>query len=190
MTSDGFPWAPGLVALFALLCLALGAWGGLRLRRWWRRRALLQQMRRARRGEERAGDWLESHGFRVIDRQVTRGGLLMVDGEPAPFVVRADYLVEKDGVRSVVEVKTGSVANPAARETRRQILEYAWVYGVDEVHLFDADAQVLQRIAVGTSAGAERTDGRSSARHLLSAFIGGVVAGIVVGLVAAWVIAR
>lgn len=193
VTVDGSPWTPALlvlVALLAIACVAAGAWGALWLRRWWRRRALLRRMRRARHGEERAGDWLEAHGFTVLDRQVTRSGMLMVDGEPAPFLVRADYLVERDGVRAVVEVKTGAVANAAARDTRRQILEYAWVYGVDEVHLFDADAQRLQRIAVGAPEAPVRAGRWAAARRTLIAFFGGVAVGVAAGLGAAWVLAR
>lgn len=190
MTAGGFAWTPAVVALGALVCLALGAWGALRVRRWWRRRVLLRQMRRARHGEARAGDWLESHGFTVIDRQVTRSGLLMVDGEPAPFVVRADYLVERNGVRAVVEVKTGSVANAASRDTRRQILEYAWVYGVDEVHLFDADAQVLQRIGVGDP-GVRVRAGRWTARWRAPLLmVAGAVMGLALGFTVAWMLWR
>ncbi len=84
----------------------------------------------------------------MLDAQVAQGATLRVDGTPTPFTVRADYLVERNGVRAVVEVKTGAVANPEARATRRQILEYAWVYGVSEVYLFDADAQVLRQIGI------------------------------------------
>lgn len=137
-----------LLVAVALACLGLGAWAYQRARRWWLGRALRRRMRRARRGEDDARAWLERHGFTVLEAQVTQSATLGVDGVETPFAVRADYLVERNGIRSVVEVKTGSVASPAARETRRQILEYAWVYDVAEVYLFDADAEVLRRITV------------------------------------------
>ena len=139
------PWA---VALLALLVFALCAWLTLRVRRWWKRLLLLRRMRHARRGEHDARAWLESHGFRIVEQQATRTAFLIVDGAELQFTVRADYLVERGGLRGVVEVKTGAVADPANRGTRRQILEYAWVYDVDVVYLFDADEGRLVEIQV------------------------------------------
>ncbi|MBI3567265.1 MAG: hypothetical protein HY084_03550, partial [Gemmatimonadetes bacterium] len=110
---------------------------------------------------------------------------LLVDGDPVPFVVRADYLVERDGVRSVVEVKTGAVADAGARETRRQILEYAWVYGVSEVHLFNADDRSLQRVSVPPSAHPPEHSWWTRRRIAIVAF----AAGVAVALVAAWAVA-
>ena len=143
------PWP--IVAAVVVLSLALGAWLGARVRRFWLRRQLARRWRHARRGEAQARGWLERHGFRILDEQVSRTATLIVDGHETPFTVRADYLVERDGVRAVVEVKTGDVADPSARGTRRQILEYAWVYGVSEVYLFDADTPRLHRISLRTA---------------------------------------
>jgi hypothetical protein len=170
-----------LIAAALLLCLLLGAWLGSRVRRLWMRRRLARQWGHARRGEEQARGWLERHGFTVLDEQVSRQSLLIVDGEESPFTVRADYLVERNGVRAVVEVKTGAVADPSSRGTRRQILEYAWVYGVTEVYLFDADAQRLHRIGVpAMSGGADPAPRR--AWPVIAAF----ASGIAVGAVAVW----
>ena len=142
-----------LIAVVAVACIALGAWLGSRVRRFWLRRRLARQWKHARRGEERARGWLERNGFTVLDEQVSWSSMLIVDGEESPFSVRADYLVERNGVRAIVEVKTGAIADPSSRGTRRQILEYAWVYGVTEVYLFDADAQRLHRIGVPAMSG-------------------------------------
>lgn len=170
-----------LIAAALVLCLVVGAWFGGRVRRFWMRRRLAHQWGRARRGEEQARGWLERHGFTVLDEQVSRPSFLIVDGEESPFTVRADYLVERNGVRAVVEVKTGAVADPSSRGTRRQILEYAWVYGVAEVYLFDADAQRLHSIGVPTiSAGA--TPAQRNAWPIVAAFTSGVV----LGAIAVW----
>lgn len=145
------PWfIPALLALG----IVLGVWLGNRVRRYWMRRRLARQWSRARRGEEQARGWLESNGFTVLDEQANQPSFLVVNGEESPFTVRADYLVERNGVRAVVEVKTGAVADPSSRATRRQILEYAWVYGVSEVYLFDADAQRLHSIGIPAATGA------------------------------------
>jgi len=84
-------------------------------------------------------------------------------------------------VRAVVEVKTGAVADPSSRGTRRQILEYAWVYGVSEVYLFDADAQQLHSIGVPASAGAA-----APARWMSWPVVVAFAIGIVLGATVVW----
>ncbi len=169
-------------AALALLFLALGAWGALRVRRWWMRRVLLRRMRHARRGEALAGPWLERRGYRIVETQATRTAALLVDGAEVPFAVRADYLVEKAGVRAIVEVKTGAVADPGARATRRQILEYAWVFDVREVLLFDADAGTLRRVSVpgGTPRVASSWTWRRIVLLALALFIAGIATGVAI----------
>lgn len=174
-----------LIAAALVLCLLLGAWLGGRVRRFWMRRRLARQWGRARRGEEQARGWLERHGFTVLDEQVSRPSLLIVDGEESPFTVRADYVVERNGVRAVVEVKTGAVADPSSRGTRRQILEYAWVYGVTEVYLFDADAQRLHSIGVPAMSG-----GPAPAQRKAWPVILAFASGVVLGATAVWWLVR
>lgn len=112
---------------------------------------------------------------------MSRSSFLVVNDEPSPFSVRADYLVERHGVRAIVEVKTGAVADPSSRGTRRQILEYAQVYGVAEVYLFDADAQRLHRIGIPTMSG-----GLAPPRWRVWPLGIALVAGIVLGALAVW----
>ena len=177
--------SPWFIAAALALCLILGAWLGARLRRYWMRRRLARQWGRARRGEEQARGWLERNGFTILGEQVNQPSLLTVNGEESPFTVRADYLVERNGVRAVVEVKTGAVANPSSRATRRQILEYAWVYGVAEVYLFDADAQRLHCIGIPAMAG-----GAAHSRWLTWPAVVVFAAGLVLGAISAWWLVR
>lgn len=142
------PVPPWLIAALALLCVSMGVWLGLTFRRWWFRRVLARRFGHARRGEADARGWLARNGFTVIEEQAARTTFLLVDGEELPFTVRADYLVERLGRQAIVEVKTGAAADPATRDTRRQILEYAWVFGVSDIYLFDADAEQLRQIEV------------------------------------------
>ena len=159
-------------ALFAL-GIVVGLWVGNRLRRFWLRRQLARRWRHARRGEERARGWLERNGFTIVDEQVSQLSYLVVNGQESPFTVRADYVVERAGVRAIVEVKTGAVADPSSRGTRRQILEYAQVYGVADVYLFDADAQRLHHIGVPTMADSSRST-RWNAWWVAAAFLAGI----------------
>jgi hypothetical protein len=170
-----------LVPALFVLGIVVGVWLGGRLRRLWMRRQLARRWRHARRGEERARGWLERNGFTIVDEQVSQLSYLIVNGEESPFSVRADYLVEREGVRAIVEVKTGAVADPSSRGTRRQILEYAQVYGVSDVYLFDADAQRLHHIGVPTAADAVApARGRSWSVAVVFA------AGIALGALATW----
>ncbi len=69
-----------------------------------------------------------------------------VDGEPVDYELCVDFLVERNGERAVVEVKTGGAAQPSSPATRRQIFEYAAAYGVDRAYMFDGDQSTLHEI--------------------------------------------
>ncbi len=58
---------------------------------------------RGQRGEVQAARWLERHGFTIVEEQATRTSVLMVDGQPCPFEVRADFVVRKSGRRIAFE---------------------------------------------------------------------------------------
>lgn len=126
-------------ALPVALCLAVGFRAGLRLAR----RLLARRSARARRlgaaGAARALDVLRRAGFAVRATEVCREGVLELDGRPERFTVRADALVERRGTVWVAEVKGGEgTATVHDRATRRQLLEYAHVFGAEGVLLVDA----------------------------------------------------
>jgi Holliday junction resolvase-like predicted endonuclease len=98
-------------------------------------------------GEAEAEALLEDKGYCVVDRQLAVQGTLWVNGEPEPFGARLDLVAERDGVRYVVEVKTGRNApDPAWPATRRQLREYAVLMPDHEVLLVDMDAQTVLHI--------------------------------------------
>lgn len=139
---------PAWLTLAALAtAVALIAWLALATRRVLTALTLRLRMRRAAHGEDVAERWLAANGYRVLDRQVTRRSTFYVNGEPIPFDVRADLLVERGGDRAIVEVKTGDAADPRGTATRRQLLEYARVFGATHILLFDADRRRLVRVA-------------------------------------------
>jgi hypothetical protein len=126
--------ACAVVALLLLLRQALARWAA----RW----RLRRRMQRARQGEREAPGWLEALGYTVIGSQVSGGYTLSVDGESAAISVRADFIVERAGLRYVAEVKTGLAApRIQSQATRRQLLEYRMAFSVDGVLLVDAEAQ-------------------------------------------------
>ena len=154
-----------LVALALLLRQTLGQWSA----RWrWQRR-----LRRARQGERDAPRWLQELGYCVIGSQVVAGYSLSIDGESAAVSVRADYLVERAGLRYVAEVKTGQAAPRIQNQaTRRQLLEYRMAFAVDGILLVDAETQRVH--VVRFPAGAAEIAAQSAARAW---FIAAVVVG-------------
>ena len=119
------------------------AWGyATRTRRGNARRSL-----RAREGEEDAEELLRACGFTVVERQATRQWSFDVDGEEYVAGVRADLLVEKDEALYVAEVKTGLRApDPRHPATRRQLLEYWFVYEPDGLLLVDMERREVREV--------------------------------------------
>jgi hypothetical protein len=134
---DALPW---ILLVLGAICGALLLRAGIALRQRWREHRFRA---RAIAGEARAVAWLTTHGFTVLEEQADRSAMMIINGTPAPFTVRADLLVRKNGRVGVVEVKTGAMSTVRTAQTRRQLLEYAAVYAVDDVYLFDATREIL-----------------------------------------------
>jgi Holliday junction resolvase-like predicted endonuclease len=130
---------PWLLAL-ASLAGATVAWWLFRARQRWR---LARSRAQGLDGEVRALRSLKRFGFAILGEQVERTAVLMIDEQPVPFTVRADFMVRKSGRTAVVEVKTGASATFDAAATRRQLFEYAAIYQVEDVYLFDATSDRL-----------------------------------------------
>lgn len=143
-----------VVLLVVVIVQALVA----RARAWSRRRRILGRVARAGEGEKRALAWLEGLGFEILGAQVAVSYPVQVDDTTVSVGVRADFVVEKDGARYVVEVKTGAVAprieTPA---TRRQLLEYKVAFDVDGVLLVDAEAGEVHAVSFPRLATARAT---------------------------------
>lgn len=108
---------------------------------------LQRKFARGLKGEDDARKFLLKNGYEIIEEQPSREAVMQVDGEPVSYRVRADFLVEKDGRESIVEVKTGEVStNPVSINTRRQLFEYASLYDVDDILFFDAEKKQLMHI--------------------------------------------
>ena len=109
-------------------------------RRWLKRRRMSLRMERAADGEQRAAAWLLEHGYAILGAQVVVEHPVRIDDRTVVIALRADYLVERDGARYVVEVKTGAHApRIETSATRRQMLEYRVAFDVDGVVLVDAE---------------------------------------------------
>jgi hypothetical protein len=174
------------ILMLALAALA-GALAARALARLWVHLRLSRIRRRGRRGERRAPALLEAAGYRVLAEQPEREARLAVDGEPRPYRVRADLLaVRGRGAaerRYVVEVKTGQRApDPCHAATRRQLLEYQVLYGVDGVLLVDMEAGRLHRVCWPELDGRSGPRGQPGRRAWAWALGVGVVLGLGAGL--------
>ena len=137
-----------LVVLGVLLVLALcsGAALGLRMRRVLESRSSRRRTRRGLDAEVAAEKLLRRAGYRVLGRQVRGGYEASVDDGAWPVELTADYLVSREGVEMVVEVKTGDGARLGHADTRRQMLEYQLAFGVRAVILLDADRGTMKQV--------------------------------------------
>jgi hypothetical protein len=131
----------------AVVAAIVALWLARALRRWRGSYRARGRAARAGAGEDRAAALLEEAGYRVLARQVRLAWAPLVDGEPHPLELRADYLVERGGEQLVAEVKTGEEApSIAAAATRRQLLEYHVAFAVDGVLLVCPERGAIHRV--------------------------------------------
>lgn len=134
---------PEVLAAIAFALLLLGIVQSIRLAvaRWLPRRRILLARERGAEGEVRAELLLRRLGYAIVARQAPLSYGVSVDGQPFSVQLRADFLVERNALRFVAEVKTGRLAprldTPA---TRRQLLEYRVAFDAAGVLLVDVDA--------------------------------------------------
>jgi hypothetical protein len=137
-----------LIFLFlALVAALLFIWLGWKIRLWWRNFLFMLLRRRGKKGEKASIKFLEKSGYKILKEQISLDGYLLVDDALRKFELRPDLLVEKDGIRYIAEIKTGEVANPGNRNTRRQLHEYSYYSGYDIILLVDPIKKSIKRIS-------------------------------------------
>lgn len=136
-----------LVAFGLALLLIFALFG------WWRARGRVGRAnrargRKARRAENAAERWLESRGYKVLDRQLTGRWDLEINGEVREVTCRADLLLRYRGCLYVADVKTGRDApNPQLPATRRQLLEYLLAFDADGVLIVDMNRKRIYEVS-------------------------------------------
>ena len=135
-----------MVVVLIIAAIVLFLWLGWKLRLAWKNFLFSLRIRRGRLGESNAIEFLEKHGYRIVQSQITLPGHLYVDDDRQEFDIRPDYLVERDGVQYLAEVKTGDAAKAGNRSTRRQLLEYAKVGSTNTIVLVDATTGTVSKI--------------------------------------------
>lgn len=123
--------AGGLAVLVFIIIFALGVICSMAWVNYAQRRNGAVNQRRGRRAEMNACTLLESEGFEILDAQPHFTSSLMVNGDLSQFDITPDFLVVKDGVRYVVEVKSFNDRTGVANAgVRRQVMEYLHATGL------------------------------------------------------------
>ncbi len=117
---------------------------------FWSRFWLWRRMGDEQIAQEEAEAFLESKGFKIVDRRRRGEIITYVDGKPHISFVQADFIVSKRDRIYVAEVKTGTYApDPSEPAARRQLLEYDFVYKPDGVLVVDMIEKRIHLIQFG-----------------------------------------
>ena len=81
-----------LIVVLILIAISLG-WI---LRKTWKRFLFLLRKWRGIRGESKAKNLFKQYGYSILKEQVSIKGKFFEDGVPIKYIVRPDYLVEKN----------------------------------------------------------------------------------------------
>ena len=134
--------------LIFITCLVIFfIWLGWKIRLWWKNFLFMLVRNRGKKGERSSINLLEKNGYKVLDEQIKLNGYFFIDDELNEFDLRPDLLVEKDGIKYIAEIKTGEVANPSNRNTRRQLQEYSYYSNQDVILLVDPDKKTIKRLS-------------------------------------------
>ena len=97
-------------------------------------------------GEKRAKALLNINGYKILKEQFTIKGQLFENKELRNFLIKPDYLVLKNNITYIAEVKTGDSASIKNRFTRRQLLEYSIIYKSKKILLIDIDNNKISTV--------------------------------------------
>ena len=136
-----------LAFLLIIFSIILFIWLGWKIRLWWKNFLFMLLRKRGKKGEQNSIMLLEKNGYRIIEEQMKLNGSFFVDDALSKFDLRPDLLVEKDGVKYIAEVKTGDVASPFNRNTRRQLHEYSFYSNHDIILLVDPIKKSIKKIS-------------------------------------------
>ncbi len=137
-----------LLLLTLLVCVTIfSIWLGWKIRLWWKNFLFMLSRKRGKKGERTSIKLLERNGYKVLDEQIKLNGYFFINDDLKEFELRPDLLVEKDGIRYIAEIKTGEVANPNNRNTRRQLHEYSYYSGHDIILLVDPINKSINRLS-------------------------------------------
>ncbi len=129
--------------------------------------------KQGKKGESHAVKWLSRHGFTHILEQVTFEFTWRAGGKKIFSKIRPDLFAEKNGVKWLIEVKTGDAASLKNTKTRRQLREYSALYPNKKCALFDATKNILYEIDFNSNNTQHIKHGTGGIKIFLWGFISG-----------------
>jgi len=118
-----------------------------------KKRAQRKRFARGNQLETEARSFLENKGYNVVSEQEVHYHRYQVNGETRESKLILDYVVEKNGKKYIVEVKSGrSAISLNDKNSRRQLLEYDFVIENDGVFLLDMENKNMQHVEFHTKA--------------------------------------
>ena len=131
-----------IIIVFIVLLLYLG-W---KIRNIYKSFIFYLYKKRGRKSERKAIKLLIKKGYKIINQQLTTKGYLYENGNRVDYKVRPDFMVTKDKVTYIAEIKTGLSASIETINTRRQLLEYSKLFNSSKVILVDISKKEIKII--------------------------------------------
>ena len=132
-----------IIILIVIIVLLYLGW---KIRRTYKNFLFFLLKKKGKRGEKNAKKLLKKNGYKVVSSQHKMQGLIYENNKKIYFEVRPDYLVEKNNITYIAEVKTGLSALIGERNTRRQLLEYSKLFNTNKVLLVDLTRDKIKTI--------------------------------------------
>ncbi|SDH29845.1 hypothetical protein [Winogradskyella thalassocola] len=119
-----------------------------------------KQKKRFARGlmlENKARGFLQDKGYSIVGEQEQYFHRYKVNNKNFESKIILDYVVEKDGKKFIVEVKSGkSAISVQDKNSRRQLLEYDFVIENDGIFLLDMENRTMKLVKFYTKAEHQR----------------------------------
>ncbi|RPH07617.1 MAG: hypothetical protein CBC53_001175 [Alphaproteobacteria bacterium TMED93] len=97
-------------------------------------------------GEKKARKLLIRNGYEILKEQIIIKGKLLDNKRKKSYFIKPDFLVKKNNIVYVAEVKTGKSASIKNIYTRRQLLEYATNLNTKKILLVNIDKESINQI--------------------------------------------
>ena len=132
-----------IIIIFLIVLLLYFGW---KIRNIYKSFIFYLYKKRGRKSERKAIKLLIKKGYKVINQQLTTKGYLYENGNRVDYKVRPDFMVTKDKVTYIAEIKTGLSASIETISTRRQLLEYSTLFNSSKVILVDISKKEIKVI--------------------------------------------
>lgn len=136
-----------LIFISIIIGILIGLTSFYFINKWWTRRGYISRAQIALFAEKEAEELLKRNGFEILGKQARENVITYVDGKSHLSYVQADYRVKRKGKIYIAEVKCGEIPpDPTEPATRRQLLEYDYVFRPDGLLLVDMNEKRIHEV--------------------------------------------